>query len=170
MEQQELKDQTTSHINTAFDNFITAFDRFTAEQINIVPFEDSWTAGQVAEHIIKATGGLPDNKTQPAERPAHAKVHEIESVFLNFDIKMKSPDFIVPGNKVFNKEKMLERLNKTKLFHINKIRDTDLTELCLDFALPGMGHFTRYEWYRFIAAHCRRHTRQLQRIYRSLTQ
>src|SRR5688572_27226011 len=93
MEQQELKDQTTSHINTAFDNFITAFDRFTAEQINVVPFEDSWTAGQVAEHIIKATGGLPDNKTQHADRPADAKVRDIEAVFLNFDIKMKSAGF-----------------------------------------------------------------------------
>src|SRR5688500_18384836 len=101
MEQQELRHETTAIIAAAFDGFITAFDRFTAEQINVVPFEGSWTPAQVAEHIIKATSGLPDNKTAPADRSADAKVAEIESVFLNFDIKMKSPEFVLPGNKEF---------------------------------------------------------------------
>lgn len=168
MVQPELNSQISAAIAEAYDEFISSLNKFSEEQINIVPFEDSWTPGQVTDHIIKGTKGIPDKHTQAADRPIDAKVAEIESLFLNFDIKMKSPEFILPADKLFNKKELLDGLNKIRLLHLKKIKDIDMTALCLDFALPGSGYLTRYEWYRFIVVHCRRHSCQLQRIYERL--
>ena len=165
MAQQSLTLELTNTINSAYDQFIAALDRFTEQQINVVPFEGSWTPGQVTHHIIRATKGIPDKNTTPANRPIDEKVVDIESVFLNFNVKFTSPEFILPDTTVtFDKTNLLERLNTIRHRHIENMERTNLSEVCVDFDLPGIGYLTRYEWYQFIAAHCRRHTFQLEKM------
>ena len=38
---------------------LAVLDGFKPERLNKVPFEGSWTPGQVAEHITKAQAGTP---------------------------------------------------------------------------------------------------------------
>jgi hypothetical protein len=52
--------------------------------------------------------------------------------------------------------------------HKEKINHTDLTALCMGFELPKIGTMTRYEWFRFLAAHTTRHLYQLKNIYSAM--
>lgn len=148
--------------------FINTLDNFSDEQVNEVPFTGSWTPGQVADHIIKATGGIPDRYTEEPQRPIDEKVAPMEAVFLDFVAKYKSPDFVVPGGGPFDKGELIDVLKGIQSKHVARIREVDLGAVCLNFELPGIGKMTRYEWYRFIAAHMQRHLFQLKNILDSL--
>lgn len=151
-------------LSAVYDEFIDLLNKFSDEDINTVPFKDSWTPGQVATHIIKATSGVPDKQTVPADRPPDQNVKDIENTFLDFNIKMKSPDFILPGDGPFEKAVLLQKFNKLKERHSKDILEKDLTRICVGFNLPDSGPLTRYEWYRFFVVHGKRHLHQLKNI------
>ena len=76
-------------------------------QINTIPFKDSWTAAQLATHVTKSNNGMVralEMEGKPATRRADERVKELKDTFLNFSIKLKSPDFIVPEAKQYKKE------------------------------------------------------------------
>ena len=164
----QLQEELSRQLTVVYNDYISTLEQFSEAQINEIPFEGSWTPGQVTDHIIKATSGIPDKHTEPAKRPYDEKVGNMESVFLDFETKFKSPDFVVPGNGPFNKQTLVETLRSTLKRHLEKIGDTDLTKLCLRFELPTIGTMTRYEWFRFIVAHMIRHHRQLKNILNSM--
>ena len=165
---ENIKPQLVNQLTNVYNDFLKTLDNFSDEQINEIPFEGSWTPGQVADHIIKATGGIPDKYTEPANRNYDEKVNKMESVFLDFDAKFKSPDFVVPGNGPFKKDELINSLKGILENHKQKVPDVDLTAVCLKFELPTIGTMTRYEWYRFIIAHTKRHLFQLNNILNSM--
>lgn len=150
------------------DNTFSAFSKliaaFTKAQINEVPYQGSWTAGQVAQHIIKATAGIPDAQVEKASREFDKQVEPIQEIFMNMELKMQSPDFILPEEKSYERNELLKELDKNKAWLISIINCKPLDELCMDLELPGMGFLTRYEWMQFINFHVQRHTIQLQNI------
>ncbi len=54
MRTQELQ----SDINKTFTELKEVISSFNEDQINLIPFEGSWTPGQVAEHIILSVSGF----------------------------------------------------------------------------------------------------------------
>jgi hypothetical protein len=151
-------------ITESSDEFIHTLSRFNNEQLNTIPFAGSWTAGQVADHIRKATDGLPDANTKPPERDPELYVQTLQSLFLDFTVKYESPEFIVPDNGPFDIASQLKQLEQVKIKNANIAREKELDHLCLDFEMPGLGHLTRYEWLKFIVAHTKRHAYQLKNI------
>lgn len=157
-----------NYVQSTFAELDAALSAFSQDEFNRIPFEGSWTPGQVAGHLIKAVGQLPDLRTAATSRPYDEHVAEMDALFLNFSIKMQSPEFVRPGNLPQDKEEVLavfhrkhERLGKT-------IGSVDMTALCLDFEMPMVGLLTRYEWVRFFCCHIRRHTWQLGNILKAL--
>lgn len=146
----------------------TTLSLFTDVQLNSVPFKGSWSAGQVARHIIKATGGIPDKHTQEVSRAYDAHGMAIKSTFLNFFIKMQSPEFVIPENRSYRVKKLLADIDKIRKTHLESIAQKDLHALCLDFELPPFGQLTRYEWLKFISYHTQRHIRQVRNIHKAL--
>ena len=162
------KEKLFYEIENTFNGFYNSLSAFDNEQLNRVPFEGSWTAGQVAEHIIKSVGGLPDNHTKGCERPYDEKVQAVKKLFLDFSIKFKSPDFIIPEQTAHDRNTLLKTIKEIQT-HLSEVaNNSDLTALCLDFELPTFGYLTRYEWINFFVFHTQRHTRQLKHIYQSL--
>ena len=161
----QLQDELINALTKVYHDFMATLEKFDEEQINEIPFEGSWTPGQVADHIIKATGGIPDRDTISAERPFNEKVGKMESVFLDFETKFKSPEFVIPGNGPFKKTELTRMFRTLLEKHKHKINNTDLKALCRGFELPTIGQMTRYEWFRFIIAHTTRHLYQLENIY-----
>ncbi len=87
---EELKQQVTE----TFDGFIALVASFGDEEINKIPFEGSWTPGQVADHMINGTSGIPrlvHAQVEATSRAADEKVQAIKDVFLDFSLKMKAP-------------------------------------------------------------------------------
>ena len=151
-------------INETADTFINLISRFDNNQLNTIPFQGSWTAGQVADHIIKATSGLPDERTRSVARPPDEQVEGIKSVFLDFSLKFQSPDFIVPGAGPFDIDYILHQLSRVKKQNAATAMTEDTSKLCLDLELPGFGYLTRYEWLQFSVYHTQRHIHQLKNI------
>ena len=78
-----------------------------------MPFEGSWTAGQVAQHILLSSSSVevlrgPVKKTK---RAPDEGIENLRSIFLDFDTKLESPEFIMPQNKVYDKEELLRLLS-----------------------------------------------------------
>ncbi len=167
MAHQELLSALT-HTTDELMQFLTPL---TEEQLNTIPFEGSWTPGQLGDHLFKSYGiaTVLNGKTAETTRPAEEKIGPIKDLFLNFDVKMQSPDFIVPGTGPFDKTILVSGLSK----RISGIKDfikagEDLSLTCLDFELPNAGKLTRTEWIQFLTVHTMRHVHQLKKIVAAL--
>lgn len=155
------------NIREIFGKLIGILSGFDENQIDKIPFEGSWSAGQVGEHLIKGLSGMPRlvaGKTAKTDRPYDAKVKAITDVFLDFTSKMKSPDFLEPTQTKHVKEDVVAGLQNIQNDLLSIVEKQDLTLTCLSFELPGFGPFTIYEWIAFTLAHAQRHTLQLEKI------
>lgn len=157
----QLIDETTKQL-------LQTLISFSPEQLNKVPFEGSWTAAQVAEHVLKSETLFPkiwQGHAEKTERPIDKNVPIIESVFLNFEHKMKSPDFIIPAEGWHDKEKLYNAIKNNRA-EIKRIAESvDLTKTFTDFEMPQMGYLTGIEGATFIICHSKRHIHQMQNIY-----
>ena len=145
---------------------------FTEEEIKQIPFEGSWSAAQVAEHLLKSASGIPvvlSGYSKPAERDPEEKVKIIESIFLDFNTKMKSPEFILPSNEPPEKEELLQNLNAVfeKIKKVSK--RVNLADRFTDFPFPQLAELTGYEWLCFVICHSKRHTMQIKNIYEKVS-
>jgi len=137
------------------------------QRLNTVPFSGSWTAGQTVQHIILSGMGFVQMINGPVEatlRKPDEMAEQIKTIFLDFTIKMKSPDFVVPLDDFYTKEGLVNTLNELELSVEQASQLPDLSLTCLAFKLPVLGNLTRYEALCFIAYHTRRHLHQLQKI------
>jgi hypothetical protein len=162
----------TKEIQTEFDatftellNLLSSFDQ---EQFNTKPAIEKWSAGQVAGHLIKATSGfaqLLNSVRAETERRPDEMVEKIRVDFSNFERKMTAPDFIMPEDKIYEREDLLKSFNKIKSEINEAVQTADLTKNCLAFKLPVYGFLTGLELLSFVTAHIQRHNFQLKRIH-----
>ena len=145
-----------------YDGFIAELNLVDDSLINIRAHENAWTPGQITDHIIRSTGQVPDEQVEPAKRPINQHVAQLAAIFLNFETKMQSPDFVLPGDGPFEKKKLIDDLAEIKHGHLALIDSKDLSQLCTTFEFPFIGFLTRLEWIKFITFHTQRHLRQLK--------
>ena len=162
-------------IISIFENTINKFHDavavFDETALNKISFESSWTPAQVADHVLRSQSLFPQllrgNKGE-ANRQTNKNKDVLAKIFLDFDIKMKSPEFILPSTEPLNKKELLMRIDQQGADMKAAIEDSDLDKLCLDFALPNMGQLTGLEWSWFQIYHTQRHTMQLENIYEKI--
>jgi len=162
-----MKNNLQNTIAEAKQEFLKALDRFDQDNINTIPFEGSWTGGQVAEHILKSVSGILETvngPTKSTERNAEEFVKPLGDAFLNMDIKFKSPDFIIPSDSPKDKTSLYASLAKTFDGIEEAAGKDDLTETCTSFEMPTIGLLTKTEWIQFAGFHTRRHAHQLRKI------
>lgn len=157
-----------NNINHTFESLIAVLSKTTDDSLNKIPFEGSWSIGQVAEHIILCGNGIPDNKTEPSIRPKDEKVPELKAFFLNMDEKSKADPSLTPHRVDHRRDDLINQIMaiREKLRVIAK--ETDLDAICMDMEFPTLGLLTRYEWLSFICFHTQRHIVQMQKITKHL--
>jgi len=151
---------------------IQLLSSFSLKQINAIPFEGSWTAGQVAQHLVMsglAFADLLNGPSKKTERTADEFVATIKEIFLNFHNKLESPDFIKPAIINYDKSSLLSSLENIKVSITHAVKTSELAETCLAFELPVLGYLTRLEAINFVIAHTQRHIHQLKKIYSTVT-
>jgi hypothetical protein len=154
-----------------FTNMEKAMGLFSTEDFNEIPFEESWTAAQVVQHIILSIENFPsvlNGKTEATTRPFDKLVPMLKDIFLNFQTKMKSPDFIKPTLKDYDLNEQLTKIRNVSVEIKRAIEKQDLSRTCLDFQFPTLGFITGFEAICFIIFHTQRHTHQLTEIHRFL--
>ena len=148
--------------------FIQLFSAFNNEQINEVPFKESWTPAQVAEHIIKSEKVMLQALTAPGnkiDRKPDAREPELRNIFLNFTTKLQSPDFIIPEQKTYTNEGLHQQLTDTASQLAATIDTIKKEEAIAD---PALGELTKEEIIYFLTYHTQRHIYQLQHIQETL--
>lgn len=154
-------------LNETLEDFIETLATFDEEELNEIPFDGSWTPGQVAQHIIMSVSGFTELLTGPdteTQRLPDMHVENLKSAFLNFDIKMQSPDFVVPPAKNYNKQEQITELEHL-LKRLNEIiHQADMSRTCTGMELPVLGYLTRTEIAHFLLYHTTRHVHQLKKI------
>ncbi|RZA01845.1 MAG: DinB family protein [Sphingobacteriaceae bacterium] len=139
---------------------------------NMTPFEGSWTAAQVVEHINMVGTGfnhLLNGATQVTNRPVDQFVSRIKTMFLNFDEKAVAAPNVTPAEGSYNLQEQMVKLDSIKSAIINDIKTLDMNMTCVNFEIPTFGYFTRLEAVYFFLFHTKRHVHQLQNIVKSLS-
>jgi len=157
--------------NTILETYTKLSDilsAFLEEEINVKPFEGSWTGGQTVQHSILACSEIPKlfvGKTEKTTREPDENIKKLDAIFLDFNTKYKSPENIKPANIEYDKKTLLASIKKVQNDLFEAAETYDLTLTCLDAQIPGCENFTIYEWLYFAIVHTQRHTHQLESIY-----
>lgn len=164
-------DQLSAEQTQIYTSLFQTLYSFDEQSFNQVPFTGSWTPAQVAEHILRFSSGTLKTiyaGTQATERKPDEQVNALKKLFLNLDLKMPAPEFVVPGNEPIAREKLLADLNNISEKMDKVIHTADLSATCTLYQLPGFELMTRMEWIYFILYHTQRHIRQLENIHLSI--
>ncbi len=140
---------------------------------NQVPFEGSWTAGQVVEHILMVGNGFTQLLNGPNEattRPVDEHVSRIKTMFLDFNSKSTASPNVTPQPGVYDVQDHLTRLEKLKTGITAAINSLDLNRTCMGFDIRTFGHLTGLEAAYFFLFHTKKHVHQLQNIVNQLNQ
>lgn len=165
-----MNTELLNRFDAATEKLTQQLSSLNEEQLNKVPFEGSWTAGQLGNHLYKSYNIIDvlNGNVEETHRDPAVKLIEIEKTFKDFTIKMKSPEMVVPTNKHIEKERLLSSLKERIEIQREAIKTMDLSKTCLDAEIPGCGPFTRREWLGFNTIHTERHNYQLANIIESL--
>ncbi len=167
MEITSQKKQISAAINTTINDLMQLLSSFNDEQINVVPFTGSWTAGQLSKHVLMSNLGFIEIMNGPykeTQRQPDKMVQKIKSDFLDFSTKSQSADNLKPPLIDYNKNELLIALETLKENMNQVIEISDLTKTCTAFELPIYGFLTRWEALHFILYHTQRHIHQLKNI------
>lgn len=161
-----MSKEILTELKNTTDDLLRILDILSPNELNRIPFEGSWTAGQVGDHLLKSYGVVEtlNGEVKSTNRAPDQKVAGIKAAFLNFNNKMQSPDFIIPTNDVINKEALLNALKHQISLLVSCAKTQDLSLTCLSFSIPELGNMTRLEWIYFVMYHTQRHNRQLKNI------
>src|SRR5690606_36869671 len=148
-----MENNLSTSLESAFDQLLSVLASLDQNELNTLPFSGSWTAAQVGDHLCKSYDVIEclRGSVDITVRDPEAYVAPLSEQFLNFEIRMQSPDFILPTEEPIAKDQLMSGLNartETILDFANS--DADMTLTCLDFELPNLGTLTRIEWLNFV--------------------
>ena len=146
-------------------NLMSAVDN---GKVNTIPFEGSWTAPQLLRHVTKSINGMTKAmhmEGKPAERNPGERIEELKKIFLDFSKKLRQPDFIVPEERVYEKQPSIEELDRS----FNQFKESASGANLNDMVegLP-LGPITKLEITHFVLYHTQRHVHQMKNICEAL--
>ena len=145
------KEQELAAFIAIKDELLSMLGPLDEEGMNRVPFPGSWTAGQLGEHLLKSFAAIDLSKVRiaPLQRPVDGKFPQMDAVFLDFQMKIQSADFILPGREGISGRSLMDGLRKTTDAIAAYAREHDLSFTCQDFEVLGFGDLTAQEWIHF---------------------
>lgn len=165
----EALEELLTHTVGQLSITIASFDE---ADFNRIPFEGSWTAAQVAEHVLKSMTLIHQMLNGSAEqttRNPEAHIAYLQEIMANMAVKAQSAPMLLPGEQPLSRSQIQERLMTAQDNFLADIRQLDLSETCTTLEFPGVGLMTRIEFISFAAFHAGRHCRQIENIHNVLT-
>lgn len=162
--QTSTKEEILTAIGEAVSDMGGLMQSLDETQVNTVPYEGSWTAGQLFSHVTKSINGMAGamlKESPQAERDPGEKIAGLKATFLNFSNKFQSPDFILPDDGPYQKQATMEALNSAFEKMKEAANKANLNELVT--GLP-FGDVTKLELLHFVLYHTQRHLHQMHKI------
>jgi uncharacterized damage-inducible protein DinB len=162
-----MKEQLISEFEETTKDLLATFPLFSQEEFNKVPFEGSWTPGQVAEHLFKSESNIPrvlKGESKETERDPFENTFIIRKIFLDFSTKLQSPEFILPTDDEKDRDAFIKRFEETRSELKTLIESLNLNKTFTNFSFPQIDYLTGWELLCFVVCHSRRHIRQMKII------
>lgn len=162
-----MKKELVAELEETTIELLAALSLFTQDEFDKIPFEGSWSAGQVAEHLFKSESNIPkvlNGNSKNTERNPKEHVAMIRKVFLDYTTKLQSPEFLLPSSEPKNKEVFIQGFEQTRKQLRNLTETKNLDQTFTDFSFPTVGELTGWEWICFAVCHSKRHIRQMKII------
>lgn len=163
------KEELLASLKNIASELMQVLSGFDGQNINTIPFEGSWTAAQVADHITRSNMSITKAfalKGAVLNRDPGERVEELKNIFLSFTNRFQSPDFILPTQEVYEKNILIALLDRS----VDKIKEVsckaDLSEMINH---PAFGDITKFEILHFVLFHTQRHIRQLKKIFEAVS-
>ena len=151
-------------LDDAASEFLQLIVSLSDKQINTIPFKDSWTAGQLAEHVTKSNTGIAkalNIEGKPTDRNPGEREQELKEMFLDFTIKFQSSEFLLPTKDIYNKETVIADLKRS----LERLKEeSDKATLSEAINHPAFGEITKLELLHFVKFHIQRHLHQQKKI------
>ncbi|HEY1870981.1 MAG TPA: DinB family protein [Chitinophagaceae bacterium] len=150
-------DDTTSE----FLEIVSSFDE---QEISLKPQHGGWTPAQIAEHVTMSNNNIIQDMSREGkvcEREPDLGVERIKSIFLNFEKKLNSPQFILPTKETYQRETVIHEL-KTSIDRLMDVAKKENPFQIIHHAI--FGDVTRLETLYFVVYHTQRHIHQLKNI------
>ncbi|MEO1053257.1 MAG: DinB family protein [Bacteroidota bacterium] len=161
------KEQIIKDINENTEVLIDQLQRVPEDIFNSHPDTDTWSVGDVVEHLLKIEKGAVNILTgdsQHTDRDYKEKVEIITTAFLNFERKLKSGGPVNPTNNTKVKDEVIEKFAQYRAGLVGMLSDVDLTLEYTGFSHRLTGYMTGYEWIYFLIHHTTRHVHQIKEI------
>lgn len=159
------KEELMAQLEQTTSRLLQLVEAFGQQEINDIPFEGSWTAAQVADHITKSNSSIAKALTlkgSEINRDPGERIQELKEIFLDFNTRLKSPNFILPSQDIYEREIVIRELGES-VERVKEIaREQDLSEM---ISHPAFGDITKYEILHFVLYHTQRHIHQLEKTY-----
>jgi hypothetical protein len=153
---QSLEDTTSE-----FLELVSSFDE---QEINTKAGHGGWTPAQIAEHVTRSNDNITKEMSKEGkicEREPDLGVERIKSIFLNFEKKLNSPEFILPTKEMYGQELVIQEL-KTSIDRLMDVAKREDPFQIIHHAI--FGDVTRLETLYFVVYHTQRHIHQLKNI------
>jgi len=167
--------KSTSELLAEFDlssqNLIQTLNSFSEEHWNVKPAENSWSAAQVAWHLLVIEDGVNrffTGTTAASTRSGDAIIKRMDQFLENRTRTYSAPDYTHPPDEPGKKQVLIIKIEQVRHQLAQHIIKPDLNVLCLDYKHFFFGELTRYEWIHFVVYHSNRHLIQLQNIKNAL--
>jgi len=151
-------------IDEAISGLTGLMSSLDESKVNTIPYKDSWTPGQLFNHVTKSINGMAKamlKESKPAERDPGERIAGLRKAFLDFSSKMKSPDFIIPDEGPYEKQAVIDELISSFELLKENTNKANLNELLQ--GLP-LGEITKLELLHFVLYHTQRHLHQMGKI------
>ena len=160
-----MKKDIVEQLGETTNEMLQLVSSFNEEEMNSMPFKDSWTAAQVAEHVTKSNASMIRSLSEEGKtssRNIDEGVPKLKEIFLDFTSKLQSPKFILPTRDTYSKEIVVADL-KNSIEQIKKLSNTiNLSEIVNHRVF---GEITKFEILHFVVYHTQRHIYQLKNIF-----
>lgn len=157
----------TQQLEGALSQTINLLGSMSEDALNKAPFAGSWTAAQVARHLYKSQKGTDTMMLQPSDeagRDPGERIENYKEILTNYEHKMESPGFLIPEEKKYDKDKLINALQEVKGEILPVIGTANLNELApIGDETPLKGS-TKLEIVHFLLYHTIRHNRQIEKI------
>lgn len=162
-----MSQQIITQLETALNETLYLLKGVDEANINKKPADGAWSAAQVARHLYKSTIGSDEMFAAPtpeADRPVDERAENYRQILMDFETKLDAPEFLVPEDKPFEKDRLIESLEEVNKIAVEAIKTSNLAQLApLPEGHPLAGS-TKLEIVHFFIYHTLRHNNQIERI------
>lgn len=152
--------------------FLDDIEHVSDVQWKFKPASNSWSVGEVSEHITLSEGLLysicqktllapPDD--EKAKTLAGNEKQLLVSV-MDRSVKTQAPEVIKPTGRFATKGELVEAFRIARAQTINYVKTTQDPLKNHVARHPVFGELTAYQWLVFIASHAHRHVAQLGEV------